>query len=116
MSLLKNTGLFSIGSLAGIQIVLIFRWFISLILKIKICVPFAELYKAKKIFGGEGFYPELCLIVHFGNLVIQIFLPLSSEFDYERSLGMSPNTKYTQHTRCTILTEAHLEMRSQRIL
>jgi hypothetical protein len=56
----------------------------------KFATPFAELYQAKSVFEGDGFHPEMTLIVNFGNLAIQIFMPLSNEFDYERSRNKSP--------------------------
>jgi len=56
----------------------------------KFSQPFVELYEAKNIFTDEGFYPELTLVIKFANIVAQIYLPLSSSFDYPRSEGKSP--------------------------
>jgi hypothetical protein len=64
--------------------------YITKVVHHKFANPFAELYEANWIFKGKGFNPELTLIVNFGNLVAQIFLPLSSQFDYERSHRKSP--------------------------
>ncbi|MCT4664229.1 MAG: HNH endonuclease [Flavobacteriales bacterium] len=52
--------------------------------------PNVLLYETKNNFENNHFYPELTLIVGFGNLNIQIFLPLSKSFDFEKSRGMSP--------------------------
>lgn len=65
--------------------------FITVLRGKKFAAPIAELYEAKQIFTAKDFIPELTLIVKFGNIVAQIFLPLSHEFDYERSKGKSPS-------------------------
>lgn len=64
--------------------------YITKVVNRKFADPFAELYEANWIFEDEGFYPELTLIVNFGNMVAQIFLPLSAHFDYLRSNQKSP--------------------------
>ncbi len=64
--------------------------FITLLHKKKFVEPLVELYKAKLIYKEEGFYPELTLVVNFGNLIFQIFLPESDEHDYLKSNGQSP--------------------------
>ncbi len=64
--------------------------FITKVIRHKFARPFAELYEANRVFKERGFYPELTLVINFGNLVAQIFMPLSSQFDYERSDQKSP--------------------------
>ena len=64
--------------------------FITRLNRRKFARPSAELYEAGSIFSEDGFNPELTLIVNFGNLVAQIFLPLSSGFDYEYSNHQTP--------------------------
>lgn len=64
--------------------------FITKVVRHKFARPSAELYEANRIFKDDGFYPELTLVVNFGNLVAQIFMPLSSQFDYESSDQKSP--------------------------
>lgn len=64
--------------------------FLTVLTGKKFASPFADLYEAKRVMRKASFIPELCLIVNFGNIVIQIFLPLSKEFDYEASNGKSP--------------------------
>ena len=64
--------------------------YITKVVNRKFADPFAELYEANWIFKDDGFHPELTLIVNFGNMVTQIFLPLSAHFDYLRSNQKSP--------------------------
>lgn len=64
--------------------------YITKVVHHKFAKTFAELYEANWIFKDNGFNPELTLIVNFGNLVAQIFMPLSAQFDYERSYQKSP--------------------------
>lgn len=64
--------------------------YITKIIHQKFAKPFAELYEANWIFKGSGFNPELTLVVNFGNIVAQIFMPLSVQFDYKRSDKKSP--------------------------
>jgi hypothetical protein len=64
--------------------------FITRINNKRFAAPWAELYEANYIFDEKGFHPELTLILNFGNLVAQIFLPLSEGFDYPRSHQQSP--------------------------
>ncbi|MDI9312546.1 MAG: hypothetical protein QM535_20210 [Limnohabitans sp.] len=64
--------------------------FITLLTKKKFGKPYVQLFEANSIFTDQGFYPELTLVLNFGNLVAQIFLPLSEHFDYPQSNGKSP--------------------------
>lgn len=65
--------------------------FITRLNRKRFAQPSAELFECNAVFTAEGFSPELTLIVNFGNLVAQIFLPLSAGFDYECSNQQSPN-------------------------
>ncbi|MEI8202456.1 MAG: HNH endonuclease [Bacteroidota bacterium] len=64
--------------------------FVSILLGSKFSIPFAELYKTKRTIYKYHFLPELTLIIRFGNIVLQIFLPLSNEFNFEKSHLKSP--------------------------
>lgn len=64
--------------------------FITKLTDKKFAKPFVELYEAKNVFTDIGFYPELTLVISFANIVAQIYLPLSSSFDYSKSKGKSP--------------------------
>ncbi|MFA6152001.1 MAG: hypothetical protein WC716_11815 [Chitinophagaceae bacterium] len=66
---------------------------VTLLYRKKFAEPSVELYEVNEVFDNNGFYPELTLIVNFGNLIIQIFLPLSCEFDYPRSNRKSPQVE-----------------------
>lgn len=62
--------------------------------------PSADLYEATEIIDDTTFIPELTLVVNFGNIIVQIFLPLSIGFDYQRAEGkevhayLNPNVEY----------------------
>jgi hypothetical protein len=43
--------------------------------------PYADLYRAKKLFAGKLEFPEYSLVLCFANQVIQIFLPFSDELE-----------------------------------
>jgi len=64
--------------------------FITVLQKKKFNTPYAELLEARQVIAEKSFVPELTLIVRFANIIIQIFLPLSHEFDYDASRGKSP--------------------------
>jgi len=64
--------------------------FITVLTRGKFQAPFAELYRAKRTMYKKHFLPELTLVLGFGNLVVQIFLPLSQEFENEVSEGKTP--------------------------
>lgn len=64
--------------------------FVTILTRKKMAAPKASLYKAKEVFFERGFNPDLTLIVSFGNVVVQIFLPLPDNFDYARARGLSP--------------------------
>lgn len=59
--------------------------FVSSMSRYKFRIPFVELYESRNIYEGDDFYPELSLIVGFGNVITQIFLPFSEAFS--ASLG-----------------------------
>lgn len=44
----------------------------------KMAMPFADLYKAKRILFSRTFVPEYTLVVGFGNVICQVFLPTST--------------------------------------
>lgn len=64
--------------------------FITKLTRKKFSQPFVQLFEARNIFTDKGFYPELTLVINFGNIAAQIFLPLSEYFDYPKSNGKSP--------------------------
>lgn len=51
--------------------------------------PIAEVYEAKSIFCDKDLYPELCLVLNFGNLVIQTFLPFPKYINRESVSGFN---------------------------
>jgi hypothetical protein len=53
--------------------------------------PFAELYLAEKNDYYQYFIPTATLVLGFGNLIIQIYLPLPSDFDAEIIKNKTPN-------------------------
>jgi len=55
--------------------------FITLFPRKKFKNPFAYLYKAKDLVIDNEELPDLTLILGFANMVIQIFLPYSTDFD-----------------------------------
>ncbi|TPG44553.1 HNH endonuclease [Flavobacterium pectinovorum] len=65
--------------------------FITVIKAGKFRKPFAELYSAKRIYYKNHFLPEMTCIIGFGNVVVQIFLPLSNTFDYQKAKLKTPN-------------------------
>ncbi len=64
--------------------------FITVLTRGKFQIPFAELYTAKRTVYKKHFLPELTLVLGFGNLIVQIFLPLSQEFENEMTEGKTP--------------------------
>ena len=57
----------------------------------KYASPFAELYFAVKNDYEEYFIPEATLIIGSGNLLIQIYIPMPSDFNVEIIENMTPN-------------------------
>ncbi len=55
--------------------------FITIMTRKKFKSPFANLYKAKDLVVDNEELPDLTLVLGFANVVIQIFLPYSTEFD-----------------------------------
>lgn len=64
--------------------------FVTILHRKRLANPYANLLKAKEVFVKDGFIPEHTFIISFGNVVVQIFLPVSDGFDLARSNGMSP--------------------------
>lgn len=52
--------------------------------------PYAELFRVKRILYNKSFLPEYTMVLGFGNVMIQIFLPLSSNTVYERAKEKKP--------------------------
>lgn len=61
--------------------------FITVLTRNKFAKPFAELYLAKRNIYKTHFIPQSTLIVGFGNIVAQIFLP---EFNFEKTKEKQP--------------------------
>lgn len=57
------------------------RAFITTLKKKRFLTPYADLYKAKKLFNNKEEFPEYTLIICFANQVVQIFLPDSDELE-----------------------------------
>lgn len=55
--------------------------FITILTRKKFKSPFANLYKAKDLVRDNEELPDLTLVLGFANVVIQIFMPYSTEFD-----------------------------------
>lgn len=54
--------------------------FITVLKGVKFAEPFAEIYSAKRAISKYQFIPQLTLVIRFGNLVVQVFLPFSDNF------------------------------------
>lgn len=55
--------------------------FITVMTRKKFNSPFANLYKAKNLVKDNEEMPDLTLVLGFSNVVIQLFIPYSTEFD-----------------------------------
>lgn len=71
----------------GNKIPLLPYGYVTMLTKKKFAQPFAELYETYIPFEDGEFSPEITLVLYFGNIVFQIFLPIKQEFEKYASNG-----------------------------
>lgn len=67
--------------------------FITILNRKKFKDPFANLYKAKSLVMDEEKMPDLTLVLGFANVIVQLFIPYSTEFNkiHKNSRNLSIN-------------------------
>ena len=93
--------------------------FITVLTRSKFSEPFADLYKAKRTIYKKSFIPEMTLVIGFGNIIVQIFLPLTIHFDIKTAnskrpeLNLYPSFVFDKNSQKTQFTINAVDLKSK---